>query len=66
LSSTRTSSRQQQEESVPEQGQQFAFQAEVQRLLDLVIHSLYTDKEKFTCAVVSTVSGCRRTCSARV
>jgi hypothetical protein len=38
---------QQQEESVAEQAQQFAFQAEVQRLVDQVMHSLYTDKEIF-------------------
>ncbi|HET6764351.1 MAG TPA: molecular chaperone HtpG [Longimicrobiaceae bacterium] len=37
-------------------GQQFAFQAEVQRLLDLVIHSLYTDKEIFLRELVSNAS----------
>ena len=36
--------------------QQFAFQAEVQRLLDLVIHSLYTDKEIFLRELVSNAS----------
>ena len=39
-----------------EQGQEFAFQAEVQRLLDLVIHSLYTDKEIFLRELVSNAS----------
>jgi molecular chaperone HtpG len=41
---------------VPEQAQQFAFQAEVQRLLDLVVHSLYTDKEIFLRELVSNAS----------
>jgi molecular chaperone HtpG len=41
---------------VSEQSQQFAFQAEVQRLLDLVIHSLYTDKEIFLRELVSNAS----------
>jgi molecular chaperone HtpG len=45
-----------QEEHVPEQAQQFAFQAEVQRLLDLVVHSLYTDKEIFLRELVSNAS----------
>ncbi|HYH82492.1 MAG TPA: molecular chaperone HtpG [Longimicrobium sp.] len=39
-----------------EQAEQFAFQAEVQRLLDLVIHSLYTDKEIFLRELVSNAS----------
>ncbi|HEU4455624.1 MAG TPA: molecular chaperone HtpG [Longimicrobium sp.] len=39
-----------------EQAQQFAFQAEVQRLLDLVVHSLYTDKEVFLRELVSNAS----------
>jgi molecular chaperone HtpG len=56
LPSKYTLARQQQEESVTEQGQQFALQAEVQRLLDLVIHSLYTDKEIFLCELVSNAS----------
>ena len=38
------------------QAQQFAFQAEVQRLLDLVVHSLYTDKEIFLRELVSNAS----------
>jgi HSP90 family molecular chaperone len=41
---------------VAEQAQQFAFQAEVQRLLDQVIHSLYTDKEIFLRELVSNAS----------
>jgi molecular chaperone HtpG len=41
---------------VPDQPQQFAFQAEVQRLLDLVVHSLYTDKEIFLRELVSNAS----------
>jgi molecular chaperone HtpG len=41
---------------VPEQAQQFAFQAEVQRLLDLVVHSLYTHKEIFLRELVSNAS----------
>jgi molecular chaperone HtpG len=41
---------------VSEQAQQFAFQAEVQRLLDLVVHSLYTDKEIFLRELVSNAS----------
>lgn len=41
---------------MPEQAQQFAFQAEVQRLLDLVVHSLYTDKEIFLRELVSNAS----------
>src|SRR3954469_21530538 len=45
--------RQAQEGSVSEQAQQFAFQAEVQRLLDLVVHSLYTHKEIFLRELVS-------------
>ena len=36
--------------------QQFAFQAEVQRLLDLVVHSLYTEKEIFLRELVSNSS----------
>jgi molecular chaperone HtpG len=36
--------------------QQFAFQAEVQRLLDLVVHSLYTEKEIFLRELVSNAS----------
>ena len=39
-----------------EQAQQFTFQAEVQRLLDLVVHSLYTDKEIFLRELVSNAS----------
>ncbi|HEX8692529.1 MAG TPA: molecular chaperone HtpG [Longimicrobium sp.] len=41
---------------MPEQAQQFAFQAEVQRLLDLVVHSLYTHKEIFLRELVSNAS----------
>lgn len=41
---------------MPEQAEQFAFQAEVQRLLDLVVHSLYTDKEIFLRELVSNAS----------
>lgn len=41
---------------MPETAQQFAFQAEVQRLLDLVIHSLYTDKEIFLRELISNAS----------
>jgi len=41
---------------VSEQAQQFAFQAEVQRLLDLVVHSLYTHKEIFLRELVSNAS----------
>jgi len=41
---------------VSEQSQQFAFQAEVQRLLDLVVHSLYTHKEIFLRELVSNAS----------
>ena len=41
---------------MPEQAQEFAFQAEVQRLLDLVIHSLYTDKEIFLRELISNAS----------
>jgi molecular chaperone HtpG len=44
------------EGSVSEQAQQFAFQAEVQRLLDLVVHSLYTHKEIFLRELVSNAS----------
>jgi molecular chaperone HtpG len=45
-----------QEDSVAEQAQQFDFQAEVQRLLDLVVHSLYTEKEIFLRELVSNAS----------
>ena len=38
------------------QAQEFVFQAEVQRLLDLVIHSLYTHKEIFLRELVSNAS----------
>ncbi len=41
---------------MPEQAQTFAFQAEVQRILDLVVHSLYTDKEIFLRELVSNAS----------
>lgn len=41
---------------MPEQAEQFAFQAEVQRLLDLVVHSLYTEKEIFLRELVSNAS----------
>jgi TNF receptor-associated protein 1 len=36
--------------------QQFSFQAEVQQLLDIVIHSLYTDREIFVRELVSNAS----------
>ncbi len=36
--------------------QQFAFEAEVQRLLDLVVHSLYTEKEIFLRELISNAS----------
>lgn len=36
--------------------QQFSFEAEVQRLLDLVVHSLYTEKEIFLRELISNAS----------
>ena len=34
--------------------QKFEFQAEIKQLLDIVIHSLYTEKEIFVRELVST------------
>ena len=36
------------------------FQAEIQQLLNIVIHSLYTDKEIFVRELISNSSGCVR------
>jgi molecular chaperone HtpG len=43
-------------DTVQEPTQQHAFQAEVRQLLDIVIHSLYTDKEIFIRELVSNAS----------
>lgn len=43
-------------ETIEEPTQQHAFQAEVRQLLDIVIHSLYTDKEIFIRELVSNAS----------
>lgn len=42
--------------STETQPQKFSFQAEVQQLLDIVVHSLYTDREIFVRELVSNAS----------
>lgn len=42
--------------STPSQTEKHSFQAEVQQLLDIVVHSLYTDREIFVRELVSNAS----------